>query len=221
MTENNFSRGMLLGVVTLLHVLVLVAVVSLAMEHVEPATAPPMVLTMLLPTDTPQPPQVKPQPPKPREIPPEPVVEHVEPLPEPAPVREPAPEPVVPPPPPIVPPVAAPAITAPPPPPVPPAPVVVPPEPIVEPNYKAAYLNNPAPVYPVLAKRKREQGTTLLRVYVSAEGKPLDVVLYKSSGSPTLDKAAIAAVRQWTFVPAKRGKEALAAWARVPIDFEL
>lgn len=223
MTENNFSRGMLLGIITLLHALVLGAVVTLAMnKYVEPPVVPPMVLTMLLPSNTPEKPQVqpkpeqKPVPPKPREIPPEvPVIEHVEPLPEPVSVaRDPVPEPVVVAPP--APPVVAPVATAPPPPPAP----VAPSEPVIAPRFDAAYLNNPAPTYPALAKRKGEQGAVMLRVSVSAEGRPQEVQLHKSSGSSALDRAAIAAVRQWTFVPAKRGSEAVAAWVQVPINFQ-
>lgn len=235
MTENNFNRAMLLGVVTLLHVLVLGAVVSLVVgKHIEPSITPPMVLTMLLPSEAPEQPQVKPKPqsepipPQPSEIVPEPVIEQEEPLPEPVRVpepKEPVPEPAVMPPPPAVPPVAAPVVVAPPPPPpavaVAPSASLPPPAPVVAPRFDAAYLNNPAPVYPALARRKGEQGAVMLRVNVTAEGKPQEVTLHKSSGSPALDKAAIAAVRQWRFVPAKRGEEAVAAWVQVPMVFKL
>ena len=47
-----------------------------------------------------------------------------------------------------------------------PAPVTVPPQ------FDAAYLRNPPPAYPALARRYREQGKVLLRVYVSAAGAP-------------------------------------------------
>ena len=33
--------------------------------------------------------------------------------------------------------------------------------------------------------------------------------------------AAVAAVKRWTFVPAKRGDEAVDGWVNVPIDFKL
>jgi protein TonB len=36
-----------------------------------------------------------------------------------------------------------------------------------------------------------------------------------------LDQAALQAVKQWHFVPAQRGGEAVAAWVEVPIVFRL
>lgn len=108
-------------------------------------------------------------------------------------------------------------------PPAPPAPSAPPaePEPVIPPNFVAAYLNNPAPAYPTLSKRLREQGKVLLRVQVSAEGRAGRVQLSRSSGYERLDAAAIAAVEQWRFVPARQGDDAVAAWVLVPIDFEL
>lgn len=88
-------------------------------------------------------------------------------------------------------------------------------------RFDAAYLDNPRPVYPLLARRMGEQGRVLLRVSVDAHGKPLDVQLHASSGSPRLDQAAAEAVRRWRFVPARHGNEAVAAAVIVPIDFSL
>ncbi len=70
---------------------------------------------------------------------------------------------------------------------------------------RAGYLNNPPPVYPPAAAKRRQQGTTLLRVHVLASGHPDQVEVAQSSGFPALDDAAKAAVRQWSFTPAKRG----------------
>ena len=89
------------------------------------------------------------------------------------------------------------------------------------PRFGAAYLNNPAPVYPPIAKRLGEQGRVLLRVLVSPEGMAKEVRLHTSSGSDSLDKAAIRAVRRWRFVPAKQGNNAVTAWVQVPIVFTL
>ena len=84
-----------------------------------------------------------------------------------------------------------------------------------------AYLNNPKPVYPMIARQRQWQGLVLLRVYVGADGQALQVNLQRSSGHETLDDAALDAVRKWKFVPAKRGDVAEASWATVPIQFEL
>jgi protein TonB len=95
------------------------------------------------------------------------------------------------------------------------------PGPIVPPRFDAAYLNNPDPEYPRLARRLGEQGKVLLRVYVSVTGAAEQVEIRTSSGSPRLDAAAKAAVERWRFVPARQGDEPIAAWVEVPISFVL
>ena len=113
-------------------------------------------------------------------------------------------------------------------PPPPPAPKVQPsraPTPearaIEPPRFDLAYLDNPAPAYPVFAKRAREQGVVMLRVRVDAAGNVESVEIHKSSGFERLDKAALAAVRQWRFVPARQDDRAVAGVALVPIHFQL
>jgi len=93
--------------------------------------------------------------------------------------------------------------------------------PIEPPRYEMAYLNNPAPAYPPLARRAKEQGRVVLRVLVSASGAAQDVEVRTSSGYERLDRAAVEAVRRWRFAPARRGAQTVAAWALVPILFQL
>lgn len=92
---------------------------------------------------------------------------------------------------------------------------------ITEPMYRGGYLNNPKPAYPALSIEEGETGTVQLRVHVSAQGQPLEVTLSNSSGFPRLDRAAVAAVKKWTFTPAKRGNEAIAYTFIVPVEFSL
>lgn len=89
------------------------------------------------------------------------------------------------------------------------------------PRFDVDYLDNPAPVYPALAKRMGEEGKVMLRVHVEANGQPSRIEIRNSSGSPRLDQAAEQAVWRWKFVPAKRGNDAVAAWVVVPISFNL
>lgn len=93
--------------------------------------------------------------------------------------------------------------------------------PVEPPRFEMAYLNNPAPAYPPLARRAKEQGRVVLRVLVSTAGTAQDVEVRTSSGFERLDRAAIDAVRRWRFVPARRGAETIAAWALVPVLFQL
>ena len=88
---------------------------------------------------------------------------------------------------------------------------------IADPNY----LSNPAPIYPPASLRNGEQGTVLLRVHVSADGRALSVEIEKSSGFARLDASALETVRSWTFVPAKKGGEPVDSWVDVPVIFSL
>ncbi len=206
-----------IAAIVALHAIVIgVLVTQTASRRV--AKAPSAITVEILrPVEPPKPP-----PPPPKRIP--------------SPVREIAPQVVVAPPPVIVPDLPRvqelPTITLPPAPPDPspqpamPAPVAPvaaapAPAPLVPPRFDAAYLDNPAPVYPVMARRAREEGRVLLRVFVTADGRAGSVEIATSSGFERLDVAALEAVRRWRFVPAKRGDVPVAAQVIVPIAFAL
>ena len=159
----------------------------------------------------PSPPQPAPAEPKP-EPKPEPVVK-----PKPAETRhvQPAPEVVTP----IVPaeaPVPTEVSSA------PPQPVNASPSlPDRDPDYQAAYLNNPVPAYPMVARRMGWQGKVVLNVEVLASGLSGQIKLHKSSGHDVLDNAAMQAVRGWRFVAARQGGQVVTKWFLVPIPFIL
>ena len=180
------------------------------------------------------------EPPKPLEvslvIPPPPAVSKPEPpLAEPEPPSEPDPLPIATPKPrpkpvaikptikPLVPLPAAPPLT----PPIamvePPKPPVIEPTvaPVIGPVFDAAYLKNPAPSYPAAARRLHLEGTVVLRVLVTSAGRPQQIEIKQSSGAQILDDAALNAVRDWAFIPAKQGDKAMAAAVDVPIRFHL
>jgi protein TonB len=96
------------------------------------------------------------------------------------------------------------------------------PEPTVEPpRFGISYLHNPAPEYPRMSRRAKEQGRVMLRVTVSAKGEAENVELEKSSGYSRLDEAAIQAVKKWTFEPARRSNQVIRGIAMVPVSFSL
>lgn len=101
----------------------------------------------------------------------------------------------------------------------PPAPAAA--TPVTPARFDAAYLQNPPPPYPPLAKRMGEQGRVTLRVFVSPEGRADGIELKASSGSARLDEAALQTVRQWRFIPARQGNKPVGAWVIVPISFNL
>lgn len=92
---------------------------------------------------------------------------------------------------------------------------------ITLPRFNTDYLNNPPPVYPMIARRMGEEGRVMLRVLVGPDGTPAEVSIDRSSGFPRLDQAALAAVRRWRFVPARRGDTPVVAPVLVPISFTL
>ncbi|MVV48361.1 energy transducer TonB [Pseudomonas sp. PB120] len=188
---------------------------------------PPEVPPMTIEFSQPAPPVVEPPPPEPI---PQPVVEPPPPVEDELAVKPPPPKPI-PKPKPVVKPVPKPVakpVEQPPAPPAPPQPVAAPappapsaPKPVTPASANAGYLHNPAPEYPSLAMRRGWEGTVLLRVHVLASGKPGEIQIQKSSGRDQLDDAALAAVKRWSFVPAKQGDIAQDGWVSVPIDFKI
>ena len=88
-------------------------------------------------------------------------------------------------------------------------------------DYKAAYLNNPRPAYPLLAIRQGAQGQVLLLVEVLTDGRAGRIELEKSSGHAALDAAAINAVRAWRFTPARKDGLLATQTVSIPIQFNL
>ena len=88
-------------------------------------------------------------------------------------------------------------------------------------RFDADYLRNPAPPYPPLSRRMREEGKVVLRVQVTPEGGAASVEIKTSSGSQRLDDSALRTVRNWKFIPAKRGGTPVESWVLVPIIFKL
>jgi protein TonB len=89
------------------------------------------------------------------------------------------------------------------------------------PSFNAAYLRNPAPRYPLVARRNGVEGTVRVKVLVTSDGRPAQVQLDQTSGSSALDAAALEAVREWRFVPARRGEERIESWVEFPVVFKL
>lgn len=90
-----------------------------------------------------------------------------------------------------------------------------------EPDYKAEYLNNPKPPYPVMARRLGYHGKVVLRVEVLAEGRAGQVLLDSSSGHEILDSAAMQTVKTWRFAPARHLGQPVTQWFLVPVNFSL
>ena len=86
----------------------------------------------------------------------------------------------------------------------------------------ASQANSPSPAYPAISRRLEEQGRVLIRVRVLASGDASEVRLHQSSGFDRLDAAALAAVKQFRFNPARtRSGRAVDSWVTLPIQYAL
>lgn len=83
------------------------------------------------------------------------------------------------------------------------------------------YRINPPPPYPLKARRRNLQGTVLLEVAVSAEGTVEQLRIRDSCGHGILDRAALAAVRDWVFEPGSRNGVHVGMTVLVPVRFQL
>lgn len=81
--------------------------------------------------------------------------------------------------------------------------------------------SNPVPPYPPLARRLGEQGTVVLRILVTTDGRADRVEIKKSSGSPTLDRSAETTLKQWRFIPAKIDGKPVEEWYETRWTFKL
>ncbi|HEY5929518.1 MAG TPA: TonB family protein [Burkholderiales bacterium] len=163
--------------------------------------------------------EVLPESPTPRAAPP------------PAPVVEPQIVPVTPPQRDVPPPAVPQAAVQPPPVAVPAAPVAPPAvaaDPVAEKTLSTSYEKSLSDLikrnerYPDRARRQRWQGTVIIALSLSAEGKVKDISIAESSGRDILDDAALEMVRRASPLPRApeglRGKERS---VRVPIAFKL
>lgn len=75
------------------------------------------------------------------------------------------------------------------------------------------------PAYPTDAARSAETGTTILIVRVGTDGGVTAVNIASSSGSTSLDRAAVSAMEQCRFTPATREGQPVNDELRIPVSF--
>lgn len=214
------------GAVVALHVGALWALQSGLLRRAAEVVVPEVILAQIItPAPAPAPAPAPVPAPTPR---PEPVRKAAPPRPAPLPVARPDPLPapnapaaaaVPQPPAPPAPAAAVPAPAAPAAPAAPPAPPA--PARVELPSSDADYLQNPQPPYPPISKRLGEQGKVVVRVLIGTDGQAQKAEVAESSGYDRLDRAAVATVLKWRYVPGKRNGVPEAMWYRVPIKFEL
>jgi protein TonB len=87
---------------------------------------------------------------------------------------------------------------------------------------RVAYGANPAPAYPLVARRLGMEGVVMLEVVVAPDGTAADVRVLQSSGHAPLDESALRTVRtSWRFIPARQDGVPVTSRVTVPIRFRL
>jgi TonB family protein len=80
-------------------------------------------------------------------------------------------------------------------------------------------LERVAPEYPDAARETNLSGTVVVQALIGRDGLVKDTKVVNSI--PGLDDAAVKAVAQWTFKPAKAKGQPVAVWVAVPVKFSL
>jgi TonB family protein len=75
------------------------------------------------------------------------------------------------------------------------------------------------PHFPAQAIRQAHEGTVVVLVLVGVNGMPLNVTIEKSSRYRELDRAAIAAVREWRYKPETIDGVPVEGYLRVPLNY--
>ncbi len=78
---------------------------------------------------------------------------------------------------------------------------------------------NLPPAFPTEAAERGERGDVAIRLWISVEGTVVDVVVERTSGSPSLDRAAVEAASRWRFSPATRDGAPVPAVLRQVVHF--
>lgn len=89
------------------------------------------------------------------------------------------------------------------------------------PKYAAPALGNQLPKYPYAARRRGMEGKVVIEAIVDRVGGVAAATVVVSSGHSLLDRAALSAVKRWTFHPARRRGRAVGATVAVPITYAL
>jgi iron complex outermembrane recepter protein len=74
--------------------------------------------------------------------------------------------------------------------------------------------------YPPEALAARQEAQVVLLVTIGSDGRVADATVAESAGQQ-FDQAALDAIKDWRFIPARRGKEVVASRIRVPFRFSL
>lgn len=85
----------------------------------------------------------------------------------------------------------------------------------------AEMIYNVKPAYPRLAEQAGLEGLVWIKALIGSDGNVKDAVVYKSSGTPSLDEAALAVAKENKFKPAIQNGRPVAMWVAYKVEFTL
>jgi TonB family protein len=100
------------------------------------------------------------------------------------------------------------------------------PMPMYKPDNVVPVQGQPVPIkevpaqYPAEARRLKIEGTVWIKCLVGTDGKATKPSVMRSDAA-VLDNAALSAVVQWRFSPARLNDTPVAVWAAIPFRFRL
>ena len=77
------------------------------------------------------------------------------------------------------------------------------------------------PKYPEVAQEAGIEGTVIVQVFVDYKGRVKETIILKGIPNTGFDDAAIAAIRETRFEPAKQRERPLGVWISIPVKFRL
>ncbi|MFH1852960.1 MAG: energy transducer TonB [Candidatus Neomarinimicrobiota bacterium] len=75
--------------------------------------------------------------------------------------------------------------------------------------------------YPEIAQEAGIEGTVIVQAFIDKSGKVTDTVILRGIPNTGLDEAAMDAIRQTRFKPAKQRDRAVGVWISIPVNFKL
>lgn len=88
-------------------------------------------------------------------------------------------------------------------------------------DLSARMISATPPSYPIDARRSQQQGTVVLSVMLGIDGRVANISVSRSSGSNSLDRAALSAVKRWRWAPMMRNGNPVLVQGMVTIPFVL
>ena len=85
----------------------------------------------------------------------------------------------------------------------------------------SSLASNLPPIYPNLARKRGIEGTVVIIAGISPSGLVSSTKIKTSSGSSTLDTAAIRAIRYWRFTPATNNGSPITSEVEIPLTFKI